>query len=119
MSASETFVQCGCCLPFLGFANIVQFNVFECCVCSHFFCRIDFGSTDVILTRNQNSVELYTANDSRHKNKVHQTRVKFSRKHFTSNTLRCELKNSINFYFCVIKIRIQGEMRKVVAFIRY
>lgn len=26
----------GKCLPFFGFANIVQFNVLECCVCGHF-----------------------------------------------------------------------------------
>lgn len=54
----------GVCLPFFGFANIVQFNVLECCVCGHFSAENYgfsisanvFWTTAETLIRNQNSV---------------------------------------------------------------
>lgn len=39
MHARKTVV-----LPFLGFANIVQFNVFECSVCGHISSLINFDA---------------------------------------------------------------------------
>lgn len=118
-------------LPLFGFANIVQFDVFECCVCGHFpsnwvyFLALSWNEFDQ-LTKfwRKIKIQLYSIRNAVNRyrevalqtifgtNKVHQTRVKLSQKHFTSNTLRCELK--INNFFIFIFFFISGKTWKQV-----